>query len=274
MSINQTRFCLNRIICPRLNLEEFFKLTQQIGLTSVELRNDLPGSQLIDTLTPTQVNELAKRYNIRISTINAVQKFNLATAAANVDDSLEEMLQTAVSIRCQSIVLCPNNDTNDRRSSEQCYQETVTALARIAPVLKSSDVIGLVEPLGFEESSLRSKNKAIQAIQDSGFDDIYRLVHDTFHHFLAPQETIPANKIGMVHISGVESQLPKEQIRDEHRVLIGPDDMLNTKEQLDELERNGYSGMYSFEPFSSHVQQLPFTELMASIQKSIAYLTE
>ena len=62
---------------------------------------------------------------------------------------------------------------------------------------------GFVEPLGFAECSLRSKKMAIQAIRESG-QDVYRLVHDTFHHFLGPDDRIFPAETGIVHISGVE----------------------------------------------------------------------
>ena len=42
--IENSRISLNRIICPSLELEDFFKLTAELGLQKVELRNDLPGN--------------------------------------------------------------------------------------------------------------------------------------------------------------------------------------------------------------------------------------
>jgi predicted xylose isomerase-like sugar epimerase len=63
-----------------------------------------------------------------------------------------------------------------------------------------------VEPFGFSECSLRSKETAIQAIRESG-QDVYRIVHDTL--------------------------------------------------------------FYSFEPFSSHVQQMTIKELSKALDESL-----
>ena len=46
--ISKSDFSLNRIILPDLDLEEFLKLTSEMGLNKVELRNDLPGAGIID----------------------------------------------------------------------------------------------------------------------------------------------------------------------------------------------------------------------------------
>ena len=88
--------------------------------------------------------------------------------------------------------------------------------------------MGLVEPLGFPESALRTKRKAVDAIDDIGAGDRFRLVHDTFHHYLAGGQEIFPERTGLVHISGVEDRsLPIVAIRDEHRVLVGPADIMN-----------------------------------------------
>jgi 2-keto-myo-inositol isomerase len=184
---------------------------------------------------------------------------------------VKEMLETAAAIDCYGIVLCPNNDTRDTRTSEQVYQDTVAALKKIAPLLKESGMTGLVEPLGFEECSLRSKKTAIQAIQESGYDD-YRIVHDTFHHYLGPDETVFPEYTGLVHISGVETDIPTSQIRDSHRVLIGNRDIMDNRAQIRTLESRGYSGVYSFEPFSSDVQNMSLEGLKEALSESLEFM--
>jgi hypothetical protein len=67
----------NRIIYPKLKLEDFFKFVKDLGLNKIELRNDLPGGKIIDGYTPGQLKELSKKYGVEILTINALQKFNL-----------------------------------------------------------------------------------------------------------------------------------------------------------------------------------------------------
>lgn len=75
--VDTSRFSLNRIIYPGLNLENFFKLTKDLGLNNVELRNDFPGGKILDDYAQDDVKALANTYGIQILTINAIQKFNL-----------------------------------------------------------------------------------------------------------------------------------------------------------------------------------------------------
>ena len=76
--IERSKFSLNRIIYPKLKLEDFYKFTEDLDLNKIELRNDLPGGKIIDGYTPGQLKVLSKEYGMEILTINALQKFNLA----------------------------------------------------------------------------------------------------------------------------------------------------------------------------------------------------
>jgi 2-keto-myo-inositol isomerase len=269
--LDTSRFSLNRIIYPELNLENFFKLTKDLGLNKVELRNDLPGGKILDDYAQEDVKALANKYGIQILTINAIQKFNLGTVLDQVYEETRKMLKTAAVIGCGAVVLCPNNDVEDKRTQEQFYSETVAALQKLAPLFEETDITGLVEPLGFEECSLRSKKIAIQAIQESEYDG-YQIVHDTFHHYLGPDEAIFPEYTGLVHISGVETDIPTSQIRDEHRLLIGGRDIMDNKAQIRALESRGYTGTYSFEPFSSDVQNMPLERLKEALSESLEFM--
>jgi 2-keto-myo-inositol isomerase len=277
--IDLSRFALNRIASPRLGLEEFFRLTADLGLSKVELRNDLPGGRVTDGLPPEQVVDLCGKHGIQIITINALQRFNVASMRAELLDELRGLLETAQHVRCPALVLCPNNDTSDSRSEERIRTETVAAFSAFAPVFEDSGVTGLVEPLGFEESSLDSLVTTMEMIEESGYAK-YRIVHDTFHHKLGPdtEETLARtyniNYTGLVHVSGVETELPAEQYRDVHRELVGPGDKLDSRGQVRFLLRLGYSGDISFEPFSEVVQNLPRNELQLKLTASVHYLRE
>lgn len=268
MSIHRSRFCLNRIICPTLDLEDFFRLAGELGFTAVELRNDLPGGKIMDGLPQERVKTLADGHGIRILTINAVQKFNLSAILDEVVTDVQEMLMTARSVGCKAVVLCPNNDIHDGRTASQCYQDTVAALKRIAPLFETAGIRGLVEPLGFKECSLRSKETAIKAIRESG-DGVYGIVHDTFHHFLGADEKVFPAETGIVHISGVEGDMDTTQFKDQHRILIGPRDVLGNQAQIRALESQGYEGFYSFEPFGSEVQKMSPEALSNALEESL-----
>jgi 2-keto-myo-inositol isomerase len=277
--VNVSHFALNRILCPRLSLGEFIRLTADVGLNKVELRNDLPGGRITDDLSPDQVLELCRQHGIRVITINALQKFNLAAIRTSLVDKLHELISVAQAIHCPALVLCPNNDTSDKRTAGQIKSETVSGLTAFAPIFRDSGIIGLVEPLGFQESTIDSLVTTMEMIEESGYTG-YRIVHDTFHHHLGPDtEEFLARKYdidytGLVHVSGVETELPPEQYRDGHRGLVGPKDKLDSRKQVRSLLQLGYSGDISFEPFSETVQKLPVDRLKKELTASLRFLQE
>ncbi|MDD5014993.1 MAG: TIM barrel protein [Atribacterota bacterium] len=277
--IKRSRIGLNRIIYPKLKLEDFFKFTNDLDLNKIELRNDLPGGKIIDGYTPEQLKALSKKYGIEILTINALQKFNLGAILPKVIEELKKLINLSLSIGCKAIVLCPNNDVNDKRSSEEIFKETVKALKCFGPVFQDNGMQGYLEPLGFEECSIRSIVTAMKAIQESDYP-VYKIVHDTFHHHIGPDtfDTIKHNYdisyTGLVHISGVEDNIPIDEYRDNHRVLVTEHDRLQTREQIALLLKLGYAGNISFEPFSQKVQKMEIEEIKSAIDHSIEYISK
>ena len=276
--ISKSKIGLNRILFPNANLEEFFKLSSHMGLIKIELRNDLPGAGIIAPYSPEEVKGLSEKYNIKILTINALQKFNLGAVLPEVLAELKELIRLAVAIDCEAIVLVPTNDVNDKRNSDVIMQETVAALKAFGPLFEDNGIRGYVEPLGFAECSLRSKVVAQQAIQESGCKN-YKIVHDTFHHYLGPdsddtlKNDYDISYTGLVHVSGVESHIPSNQYRDDHRILITDGDRLKNLEQLELLINLGYKGDISFEPFAKDVQEMEIEALEAAINQSIDLIT-
>ena len=74
---------------------------------------------------------------------------------------------------------------------------------------------------------------------------------------------------GIVHISGVEADIDQAQFRDKHRLLIGPKDVMSNRAQISDLERLGYTGFYSFEPFSPQVQKMSIKALSKALDESL-----
>ena len=277
--IQRLKISLNRIIYPKLKLEDFFKFAQDLDLSKIELRNDLPGGKIIDGYTPGQLKELSKKYGVEILTINALQKFNLSAILPETIKEMKKLINLSLSIDCKAIVLCPNNDVNDKRNSGEIFKETVKALKSFGPLFQDSGMQGYLEPLGFEECSLRSIVTAMKAIQESGYP-AYKIVHDTFHHHLGPDtfDTIKndydISYTGLVHISGVECEMPINEYRDNHRVLVTTQDRLQTKEQIELLLKLGYAGNISFEPFSQKVQEMEIEKIKSAINNSIEYISK
>ncbi|CNE60455.1 TIM barrel protein [Yersinia kristensenii] len=276
MPIAQDRFCINRKIAPNLSIESFFCLVKKCGLNKVELRNDMLSGKVTDELSSAQLNALADEYEIEIVTINALQYFNLPEHRPALLKETENMLKQAKAINCRGVILCPNCSANDRRSAEQKEQDTVEALVLLAPLFKKYQVTGLVEPLGFEISSLRSHLLTQSIIRKSAAP--YKMVLDTFHYYLSDiaqaefDAHIDINTIGLVHLSGVEEARLKHTLTDEDRIMLSEQDKLNSKQQVDNLERLGYQGIYAFEPFSSQLNTWSETDIEREIHQSIVYL--
>jgi 2-keto-myo-inositol isomerase len=127
----------------------------------------------------------------------------------------------------------------------------------LKPILKATGITGLVECLGFELCSLRKKSEAVAAIDAADGGDVFRLTHDTFHHHLAGESAMFPDRTGLVHISGVEDPaVSVGDMRDSHRVLVGPKDRLGNVAQIKALLAAGYAGPLSFEPFAKELRTL------------------
>jgi 2-keto-myo-inositol isomerase len=275
--IEKSRISLNRILSPSLSLGDFLDLAASLGLNKVELRNDIGEKDPIDGLAVAEAARLVADRGMQIITINALQKFNLPSSRARALVELDELIGTAKAIGCPAIVFCPNNDSDDSRNALQRADDTVEALKTFGPRLEAAGILGYVEPLGFSISSLASLVVAQEAIKKSGFS-CYRVVLDTFHRYIgskgraAFEEGYDVSFTGLVHVSGVEADIPLGDYRDEHRILAGPADRMRSKEQISHLDELGYRGDLSFEPFSSAVQALGKSALQAALAKSLEYL--
>ena len=276
MFIAPDRFCINRKIAPNLSIERFFRLVRKCGLSKVELRNDMPSGKVADELTTAQLNALADEYEIEIVTINALQHFNLPEYRPALLLEAESMLQQAQAINCHGIILCPNCNASDRRSVLQKEQDTLDALLLLAPLFKKYQVTGLVEPLGFGISSLRSHLLTQSIIRKSAAP--YRIVLDTFHYYLSDitqaefDAHIDIDILGLVHLSGVEETRLKSTLTDEDRIMLSDQDKLNSKQQVVNIERLGYQGIYAFEPFSSQLNTWSEADIEREVRQSMAYL--
>jgi len=276
MTIASDRFCINRKIAPNLDLEQFFSLVKKCGLNKVELRNDMPSGKVTDNLNNDQLNALAEKYGIEIVTINALGMFNLLDDQAALLKNAEALLSQAQAIRSKALVLCPHCSAGDNRSEEQKKTDTLAALKLLAPLFRQYGVQGYVEPLGFGISSLRSSLLTQSLIRDSGAP--YKIVLDTFHHYLSgvtqPEfdAQIQIDGIGLVHLSGVEDLRAKSALSDEERIMLSDKDRLESKKQVQDLERLGYTGIYAFEPFSSQLDSWTAADIEREIRQSIALL--
>ncbi|MGC5700968.1 TIM barrel protein [Pseudomonas sp. NFXW11] len=265
------RFALNRMVAPRLSLLEFIDLAVALKVDAIELRNDLAGVEINDGTPPEKVRERCAAQGIRVLSINALYPFELWN-----DLRRRQALELAAYARAcgaEGLVLCPLNEPGDPRSEAQRSSDLRTALNELAPILREHGLLGFIEPLGFEECALRHKRTALEAIRGMGGLDVFRLVHDTFHHHLAGEHEFFPELTGLVHISGVEErQAPLNSIRDGHRLLVGEADILGNAAQIDTLLGSGYNGYLSFEPFAESVHGL--ADIQQALGASMAHLRQ
>ena len=257
------RFALNHITTPRLSVDEFFRLARDLGITEVEVRNDLP--DVVGKIPPAMVKAAAEKAGVEIISINALYPFNVWSG--DLPARAVALADYAKTCGAKALVMCPLND-----GTPVSHADLVASLKAMTPILRERGLIGLVEPLGFPISSLRTKKAALAAIDEAGGADAYRLVHDTFHHHLAGETEFFPERTGIVHISGVvDPDVSVEKMLDPHRVLVDAADRLENVPQIKVMLARGFDGPFSFEPFAPEVHAL--VDPQSALRESIDYVT-
>jgi 2-keto-myo-inositol isomerase len=265
------RFALNHMSAPALRPEALFALARRLGITEVEIRNDLAGNALIDGTPASAVRAAADAAGVTLITINALQRFNQWSPARAAE--ARELAAYCKASGTRALVLVPVNDTAWTPDTATRLAGLRESLKGLAPILANAGIVGFVEPLGFPECSLRLKREAIDAIDELGLAARFKVVHDTFHHRLSGETEMFPARTGLVHVSGMEdTSFPVELARDAHRVLVGPADLLGNCEQVRALAAGGYAGPLSFEPFAESVHRS--RDIEADLRASMDFLAK
>ena len=257
------RFALNHIAAPTLSLPDFFATARDLGVTEVEIRNDLP--DVLSQWRPENVKAEAQKAGVTIVSINALYPFNVW--GGDLPARAEAMADYAAACGAKALVMCPLND-----GTKVAFDSLVGALTAMKTILDTRGLTGLVEPLGFPISSLRTKAEAIRAIEAAGGTGTYKLLHDTFHHHLAGETEVFPDWTGLVHISGVtDPDVAVDDMLDAHRVLVDDADRLENLSQIRALLDAGYDGPFSFEPFATEVHEA--ADPKGAIKASMAFVS-
>ncbi len=252
-------FALNHMTVPSLSMEQLCDLGRALDVDGIELRNDLD-RPLFDG----QVEAAAAIEDLTIFALAEVKAFN-AFDEQTYDRALA-LMDLAVAAGAQAIALIP------QVGGDVPADGLKRAISELGPELKSRGLFGLIEPIGFENSTLRDKSTVVSAMDASPFGDEFGLIHDTFHHFLADGAAIYPAYTKLVHISGVTSAVSNTDMQDAHRVLVDGDDRLGNVSQISDLMRGGYNGPYSFEVFSPDVHAL--TDPKDDLSRSIRFIED
>ncbi len=236
------------------SFEELLAIAQVCDCRGVELRNDLK-SPLFGGIDPLAAAQMSEQCDLKILALAEVKSFNHLSARTVA--STEQLAAIGKACGAEAIVLIPSND-GSRTDEATRKKDLQHALSELKPVLESYGITGFIEPLGFTTSSVRSKREVVDAIESLDASHCMKLVHDTFHHFLAGESEIFAQHTGMVHISGVvNTGISADQMQDMHRVFVTSADRLQNLEQLAALDSAGYHGPISMEAFATEIHNLP-----------------
>jgi 2-keto-myo-inositol isomerase len=107
-------FSTNRISALRIGFAEFAALTQRLGVSPIEIHNDLAGVEMVDGTPSKDIGAVAKAHGLVIRSINALQRFEQfdETRAAEARD----MIAYAVACGAEALVLCRTNSLRDART--------------------------------------------------------------------------------------------------------------------------------------------------------------
>jgi 2-keto-myo-inositol isomerase len=259
---------------PGQDCRRFLDLAASLGCVGVELRNDLAdkklsGAAFFDGEAPEVIGAYARSKGLRLLGLSEAYGFN--TWSEPMRAKVQLLVDQAKASGAESVSLIPRNDAPGWSDAER-MNALRGAIAAILPMLDKADLVALIEPLGFTTSTLRSKSEAVEAIEAEGGIGRFKLVHDTFHHHLAGGGPIFPEHTGIVHISGVvDPSLKPEEMQDGHRILVDARDRLGNVEQIRALTHAGYTGAFSYEPFSPLVHALADPE--AAIRESFDFIT-
>lgn len=257
-------FALNHMTVARLSFRELVALSRDLGCVGIEVRNDLP-QPLFDGMDPAEAGDLVRANGLRLLAVAEVKRFN--DWSSDKEAEALALMKIAKAAGAEAVSLIPRNDNLGMGNGERQAALRV-ALKALKPMLEDNDLLGMVEPLGFEICALRYKSEAVDGIEAVGGKGRFKLVHDTFHHTLAHGGPLFPDHTGIVHISGVvDQEVGIADMRDPHRVLVTKGDRLGNVEQIAALQAAGWNGPVSYEAFSPDVHALtdPASALRASM---------
>lgn len=259
---------LNHKTMPSASSFALLETAQVLGCVGVELRNDL-AQPLFDGENPTVIRDAAERHALRILALAEVYGFNDDDDASRA--RVRDLIDLAKGCGAEAIALIPRIEPAPVARSVQ-RDLLRDALTQLQPMFEVADIMGLIEPLGFANSSLRLKSDAHIVLSELQNPACFALIHDTFHHALSGETDVLANATKIVHISGVTNPHVRfDDMTDAGRGLVDGKDRLGNIDQVAALRAQGYTGPFSFEAFSAEVHALE--NPVANIAESTKFIT-
>jgi 2-keto-myo-inositol isomerase len=264
------QFAMNRTCAPQLPLADFLKLVGGVGIGAIEIRNDIEGQEFMDGTQPSAILDQLEVANIKIASVNALQRFNDWSKQREVEAKF--LMGYAAKLGAPGVVLCPVHNVDHGWTEVEAEKYLRNGLKQLRPILLDLGVKGYVEPLGMTGSTMKRQSMAVAAIADVGGWDAYELCFDTFQYFRCGDTMLFPEHIGLAHMSGItRKDLRPGELTEPDRVLIESTDRVENIKQLRALKGAGYEGYVSLEPFNVGVQQSP--DLQSQLRESFARVT-
>ncbi len=263
------RFSLNRTCSPNMTLAQFIALAKAIGVETVEVRNDIADREFADGAKAAELRAVLSEAGLGLASINALQRFN------DWDDNRAEealsLVRYAADLGAPGIVLCPVIDVAHGWTESELEEKLRRSLRMLRPILLDHGVAGYVEPLGMQGSTMKWQSAAVAAVSDVAGWDAFRICHDTFQFYRCGDTRMFPERVGLVHISGIDrTDLRPDELTEPDRGLVFEGDRVGNVKQLQTLISGGYAGYVSIEPFNPAVQQDP--TLASKLAASVNYV--
>jgi 2-keto-myo-inositol isomerase len=247
-------FAMNRTCAPQLSLPDFLNVVKAAGVGAVEIRNDIEGQEFLDGTEPSEILDLLQAANVKIASVNALQRFNDWTAQRETEARF--LMSYAAKLGAPGVVLCPVHNPDHGWTDAEAEKNLRNGLKHLRPILLDLGVKGYVEPLGMAGSTMKKQTMAVAAIADIDGWDVYELCYDTFQFFRSGDTVLFPERIGLAHMSGItRTDLAPNELTEPDRVLVETVDRVENVKQLRVLREAGYKGYISMEPFNPDVQK-------------------
>ncbi|OUD08371.1 hypothetical protein BVC71_14430 [Marivivens niveibacter] len=228
---------LNQKTCRTLSFPDYLDIAVATGCGGIEVRNDL-GRPTFDGMDPANAKALIAEKGLRLFGVSEVYGFNVWSE--EIAQQITDLAQLAEAAGAETVSLIPTVDDRPTLTIRETLRE-------LMPIFRGLSVKPLIEPIGFETSSIKGKADLVAAI-DEVAPEMFAIVHDTFQHTIANEDEIYPDHTAMVHISGIsDPQLALDSAADAHRVFVNPDDRSAAIPQIRSFIERGYKGAFSFE---------------------------
>ena len=256
------RFALNQKTVKTLPFEACLDLAAGLGMVGIEARNDL-GRPFFDGIAPVAAGRMVRDRGLRLLGLSEVYPFNHWTP--DREAAIRDLIETAATAGAETVSLIPSVEP------ARPVLPLAEAIGRVLPLLDGTEVVALVEPIGFSTSSVPRKAEAVAVLAALGAGDRVKIVHDTFQHRLAGEVALFPAETAMVHISGIsDPDAVFDDDLDKHRVLVDAEDRVGNLDQIRAFLDGGYQGVFSFECTAPDI--ISRTDPEDAIGRSMAFL--